>query len=129
MAFLRSTALKSGSPMPTRPPIHQPPHAIGHHPKQRYDRDRGTSAQRGYDYAWRALRISFLRDNPLCCICAAANIIEPATVADHMQTIADRPDLRMVRSNLRPLCKPHHDAITARQVAEGHRGPRGDARR
>jgi 5-methylcytosine-specific restriction endonuclease McrA len=43
-------------------------------------------------------------------------------MVDHIQTIVERPDLRLVDANLRSLCKPCHDAHTASQVARGHVG-------
>jgi 5-methylcytosine-specific restriction endonuclease McrA len=45
-------------------------------------------------------------------------------VVDHIQSIAERPDLRMMWSNLRSGCKRCHDAHTARETAGGHAGIR-----
>lgn len=105
--------------MPTRPPTHRP---LGWRPsvqserdrKRAIDRRRGTAAERGYDTAWRKVRDQHLREEPLCQMCMEAGRVTAATVVDHIVSIADRPDLRLDRSNLRSLCKPHHDARTAR---------------
>jgi 5-methylcytosine-specific restriction enzyme A len=72
------------------------------------EKQRGTSTQRGYDAAWRAVRKQFLAKNARCVHCGAL-----ATEADHIQSIADRPDLRLNWSNLRALCKPCHSRRTA----------------
>ncbi|QBX37232.1 MULTISPECIES: AAA family ATPase [unclassified Brevundimonas] len=113
--------------MATRPPV------IGASPllvqqrkvaKRKADSRRGSAASRGYDADWRRLRAALLQANPLCLFCEEAGIVEAATVADHIISIEDRPDLRLVWSNLRPLCKPCHDRRTARDQAFGGRGAR-----
>ena len=48
----------------------------------------------------------------------------PATVVDHIQTIASAPELRLVASNHRSLCKPCHDSHTASTVGFGRSAPR-----
>ncbi len=102
--------------MPKRPPIHRP---HGYKPQEQkrleYDKERGSAASRGYDGVWRKLRLVFLTDNPLCCFCAKAKRVVQATVVDHIEPIAKRPELRLEWSNLRPLCKPCHDAHTAKE--------------
>jgi 5-methylcytosine-specific restriction protein A len=51
-----------------------------------------------------------------------AGTIRAAEVVDHIRTIRDRPDLRLDHANLRSLCKPCHDARTAREVNASRRG-------
>ena len=94
-----------------------------------YDRLRGSAHARGYDRAWESVRSVHLQGEPLCRFCSEQGIVAAATVVDHIETIVDRPDLRLVDSNLRSLCEPCHNAHTARQVAAGHRSAaaRGDA--
>ena len=75
---------------------------------------RGSAAARGYDYAWRKLRLQVLADEPLCRFCAAAGRVTAAVDVDHVRSIAEAPGLRLERSNLRPLCKPCHGEHTAR---------------
>lgn len=84
--------------------------------RQQQDSIRGTSAERGYDYAWRQLRSRFLQANPLCQCdeCTSAKRCLPATVVDHRIPIEERPDLRLEWSNLRAMAKACHDAHTAR---------------
>lgn len=90
---------------------------VGMPDRRELDRERGSAASRGYDRTWQRLRASVLNEDPLCHFCLAEGRTTAATVVDHIERIRDRPDLRLVRSNLRPLCKPHHDAHTARTEA------------
>ncbi len=79
---------------------------------------RKPAATRGYDAEWRRVRLQVLREEPLCRACVAEGRITPAQVVDHIRTIHSAPSLRLERSNLRPLCKAHHDRI----VTEGDFG-------
>jgi 5-methylcytosine-specific restriction protein A len=47
-------------------------------------------------------------------VCSHPGCTAAATEADHIVAVALRPDLRLRWSNLRPFCKPHHSARTAR---------------
>jgi 5-methylcytosine-specific restriction protein A len=78
------------------------------------DRQRPTSTARGYDADWRALRADVLEAEPWCRRCRGLGVMTRATDVDHVQPVAARPDLRLVRSNLMPLCHPHHSERTAR---------------
>ena len=82
------------------------------------DLKRPSSEARGYDGDWRRTRGEFLQFNRVCCHpdCRAM-----ATEVDHIQSVKARPDLRLVWSNLRPYCKPHHSARTAREQGFGKR--------
>jgi 5-methylcytosine-specific restriction protein A len=78
---------------------------------------RPKTAARGYDADWKKLRDQFLREHPICeCDdCMASGAIVPSEVVDHRKPIAERPDLRLVWSNLRAMSKAHHDSHTARE--------------
>lgn len=69
---------------------------------------RGTAADRGYDKDWWRLRATIMREKPPC-RCGA-----PAEVLDHIIPIRQRPDLRLVRTNLQPLCRQCHATKTNR---------------
>ena len=111
--------------MPTRPPVHQPAWLAPRRERRERERQRvkdqhrPTSTQRGYDADWRALRDSFLAANPHCSVEGCAR---RSTDADHIESVADRPDLRLVWSNLRPFCHQHHASRTARD--QGFARPR-----
>jgi 5-methylcytosine-specific restriction protein A len=112
---------------PFAPPVHRPPHVREYRDAERraFDAKRGSASQRGYDSTWERLRKSYLARNPLCVLCLEAGHIVQATVADHIIRVRDAPERRLDESNLRPLCKRHHDAHTARQVgfARGRQTP------
>lgn len=76
---------------------------------QRADGTRPSSTQRGYDARWQTLRAQVLREEPRCA-CG-----KPATEVDHVVSIRRRPDLRLVRSNLRGKCKRCHSRKTCQQ--------------
>ncbi len=77
-----------------------------------HDATRPSSTERGYDADWRKVRKQFLAANPICCVpgCGAR-----ATEADHMQSVRERPDLRLQWTNMRAMCKTHHSRRTARE--------------
>lgn len=83
--------------------------------QRRYDRDRGTAAQRGYDARWRRVRLMVLREEPLCRECAKAGRVTPATEVHHI----DGDVRNMTRENLEPLCRECHSRKTARQERWG----------
>lgn len=85
------------------------------HPKQSYDRKRGTSAERGYDHIWRRERKKFLKENPLCIDCYADGRLTTATDVDHQ--IPHRGDRKLFwdRSNWRARCHSHHSRKTAKE--------------
>ena len=78
----------------------------------RQDQWRGSPSARGYDSNWRRVRTVKLAANPLCELCGAAGGVTVATEVHHLQTIRERPDLRLTIENLQALCKPCHSAIT-----------------
>ena len=80
--------------------------------KRRWDRENGTPAERGYDRAWRRLRAMKLLANPFCEIkqkCTDKSLVQQlANEVDHIIPIRERPDLRLVWSNLQSACGPCH---------------------
>ena len=69
-----------------------------------YEKQRPSSAKRGYGSAWRKLRAEILKANPVC-PCGAA-----ATVVDHV--IPKRAGGADAPANLRALCKSCHSSKT-----------------
>ena len=104
--------------MPTRPPLHRPSFTVNPPPPRERHGWQGSSRRAGlYDYTWQKLRAAFLAANPLCLFCQRAGRATPAHHVDHIETIADRPELRLVWSNLRGLCESHHNQRTAQDQA------------
>ena len=96
---LTSTGRCPAHPRPVRPAVV---------PARLYDDRRGSSAQRGYGYAWQQTRAAYLKAHPRCSQCG-----QPATVVDHVR--AKRHGGADDESNYQPLCKKHHDMKTARE--------------
>ena len=113
----------------------------------RYERDRGTPTDRGYDTRYDRLRIPcFVRDNWTCVDCGwkpelvavcqeydlgvppIAKVIdelrrrfnrrERHLHADHIEPIAVRPDLRLDLNNLATRCNICHNRRTLRQIGD-----------
>jgi hypothetical protein len=76
------------------------------------ERDAPSASARGYDRQWRKLRERVLYEEPLCRLCQAAGRVEAATEVDHIIPLRVRPELRLERSNARPLCGPCHRQVT-----------------
>jgi 5-methylcytosine-specific restriction protein A len=103
------------------------------HQKARQQDDaarRGTAHERGYTSAWTKARGHYLAKHPLCALCALADRVVAATVVDHIvphriKDALDSGDVERIAKaqhlfwdsagNWQPLCKPHHDAKTARE--------------
>jgi 5-methylcytosine-specific restriction protein A len=59
--------------------------------------------------AWKRLRDMKRRASPMC---EMPGCTRPAEQVDHVQRLADRPDLGLVMENLRSLCFSHHSQRT-----------------
>jgi 5-methylcytosine-specific restriction protein A len=102
--------------MPNRPPVHVAPGAVAQRRAQAQarDRDRRPPNERGYDWHWRKFRIGYLSAHPLCMDCEKRGVIRAATEPHHIVKVQDRPDLRLVDSNLMALCHDCHATRTGR---------------
>lgn len=67
-----------------------------------------SHSKRGYDRAHEKWRIRILLRDPICVIC---NRIR-SEHADHIQTIRERPDLKLDLQNGRGVCAPCHSRLT-----------------
>ena len=86
----------------------------GKEESRRYERQRGTSAQRGYGGQWRQIRKLVLLRDPICKLCGQAPSIEADHIKPRSQGGTDDP------SNLQGACKPCHSRKTA--VSDGRWG-------
>jgi len=73
--------------------------------KKQSDRDRGTSAERGYDRRWRKVRAVKLRKHPLCERCLKDGKTRAADLVHHK----DRNPKNNRWNNLESLCVSCHD--------------------
>jgi 5-methylcytosine-specific restriction protein A len=78
--------------------------------RSRYDRERGSSASRGYGISWRAIRRRYLRRNP---VCEFERCSQDATEVHHLDGLGPKGDNS--DANLMSLCNSHHSQITASQ--------------
>ena len=86
-------------------------------------RDYGR-ARRGFDTElgfyksaqWRAVRAAFLRQYPVCGVCAARGRVVAAVVVDHVVPVKDG-GARFDVANLQALCVTCHNRKTAQETA------------
>ena len=86
-------------------------------------RDYGR-ARRGFDTElgfyksaqWRVLRAAFLREHPVCGLCAARGRVVAAVVVDHVVPVKDG-GARLDVANLQALCVTCHNRKTAQETA------------
>lgn len=74
----------------------------------------GTARQRGYTWQWEKYRASYLARHPLCVQCLRVERTEVATVVDHIVPHKGDRTLFWDIDNHQALCRPCHDAKTAR---------------
>lgn len=72
-----------------------------------------------YGRKWSKARDIYLQQYPLCIMCEQMNIIEPATVVDHIQPHKGDEILFWDRDNWQSLCKHHHDSAKQAQEKSG----------
>jgi 5-methylcytosine-specific restriction protein A len=78
-----------------------------------------------YGSEWRKVRNTYLKANPLCVVCFAKCLIVPANVVDHIKPHKGDKNLFWDEDNYQPLCKPCHDAKTAKEDGGFGNRPRG----
>lgn len=79
--------------------------------RKRLDEERPNSAKRGYGYAWRNARESWLRRNPLCVWCGRV-----ATMVDHKVPVKEGGPL-LDESNFQSMCHTCHEIKEGRKYA------------
>ena len=88
--------------------------------RQRYDSQRGSSTERGYNSRWQKARQTFLKRSPLCIKCLEAGRVVEATVVDHIIPHEGDSTLFWDSDNWQPLCKRCHDST--KQAEERAKG-------
>ena len=68
-----------------------------------------SATERGYGSDWQAVRGAVVNKHPLCIDCRRRGLTVPTQEVHHVQRIKDRPDLRLDRTNLAPLCECCHE--------------------
>lgn len=92
----------------------------GYCPKKSQRREqqqqRGSAAERGYDYRWQKASKEFLQVNPLCRECSWYGVVEPAAVVDHSRPHKGDSDWFWRSEWWQGLCKRCHDRKSAREA-------------
>ncbi|MGD9879010.1 MAG: HNH endonuclease [Hyphomicrobiaceae bacterium] len=73
-----------------------------------------------YGRRWKAARLAFLGEHPLCAYCLARDRTTLATVVDHIVPHRGDPELFWRQNNWQPLCLICHDAIKQAEEKGGH---------
>jgi 5-methylcytosine-specific restriction endonuclease McrA len=84
---------------------------------------RPTQDTRYSSYAWRQMRARVIREEPTCQLRFPGCTWRSAQV-DHIVSANDRPDLFLVRSNLRGVCRQCHYKRSAEQARAKRKGKR-----
>ncbi|MBT0626071.1 HNH endonuclease [Pseudomonas fluorescens] len=80
---------------------------------KRRERQRETSAQRGYSYKWQQARKAYLAKYPLCVECERQGLVVAANHVDHIRPHKGDWTIFWDSSNWQPLCHPCHSRKTA----------------
>jgi 5-methylcytosine-specific restriction protein A len=85
----------------------------------KYDKERGTSASRGYTYRWSQYSKLYRQSNPLCVMCEAEGRLTKAQCVDHITPVSGPDDPEFYNpKNHQSLCNVHHNI---KSEAEGNR--------
>jgi len=87
--------------------------------QKRYDKQRGTAAQRGYGPRWQRYRRLYIAENPLCINFDECHNV--TTIVDHIQPVSQGGDFWDPK-NHQPMCKSCHDRKTAEKDGRWGRG-------
>lgn len=74
--------------------------------------------------AWRTLRDQVVAEEPLCWLRLPGICTTYSETADHVLTVKERPDLALVRGNLRGACHACNRSRNAKRVEELRRDVR-----
>jgi 5-methylcytosine-specific restriction endonuclease McrA len=81
---------------------------------RKFDNKRGSSAERGYGYAWQKAREAYLKKHPLCKMHAELGRVVPADVVDHITPHRGDMVVFWDSDNWQSLCKQCHDGVKQR---------------
>jgi len=85
----------------------------------KYDKERGTSASRGYNYRWSKVSKQYRINHPLCVMCESKGKLTPVQCVDHIIAVEGPDDpLFWNEDNWQSLCNTCHNI---KSEAEGNR--------
>lgn len=81
------------------------------HRGERWDDDRPTAAERGYDYRWQKASKAYRRRNPICERCADKNppVTREAAAVHHLEPLPD--GARLDPENMMSVCRGCHSDL------------------
>lgn len=88
---------------------------------RKYNAGRSASDSFYKTQAWRDMAQRVLREQTICAICH----VKPSSIADHIEPLKLRPDLAMVRENLRGVCHRCHNQYGDRVLRSRLPAPAG----
>lgn len=98
--------------MPVRPPSFRPGGPRTRREVNRQvDKERGSAAARGYDWAWAKESKAHREANPLCLYCALDERITACTLVDHLYPHRGDRDLFWDRTYWVSCCAPCHNVF------------------
>lgn len=87
---------------------------------QQYEQQRGTSAQRGYDWRWSKYSKMYRINNPLCVHCMKEGRYTPSEHVDHIIPVSGPHDPNFYEStNHQALCQECHNKKTIKEDKRG----------
>lgn len=82
----------------------------------KYDKERGTSASRGYGSRWSTYSKQFRVNNPLCVMCLERGKLTKAECVDHIEAVDGKDDLKFWEpTNHQSLCHSCHSEKTVKE--------------
>lgn len=103
--------------MPVRPPSFKPlNHRVKQQRKRDYDKSRYDVEWRGWykTARWKAIRHWQLSTQPLCIMCLAVEVVEAASVCDHVEPHRGNESL-FWSGPFQSLCAHHHNSAKQRE--------------
>ena len=82
--------------------------------RKQADERRGTAHERGYTAEWSRAAKAYIAANPLCVEHLRSGRVVPSRIVDHVVPHRGDRELFWDTENWQALCKPCHDAKTAR---------------
>lgn len=83
---------------------------------------RGDRHERGYTAHWSLVAKAYLREHPLCVLCAGRGRVEAATCVDHIDGKGPLGERGYDPTNFRSLCHSCHSRATVRSTHAHERG-------
>jgi len=81
---------------------------------QKYEQERESAHDRGYDATWTRVRLAYLHAHPLCERCLLTGALVPSVLVHHKVELSKGGE-RLDPDNLEALCRPCHEKTHGRR--------------